>query len=89
MRDIWRVRHGGRPCDVLLVVLYASPSGVKLAATAGPSQRDPTHIDLAPAAVEAVARRALAAPDRHVARRLALGMEASPTATCGPSLKDA
>lgn len=85
IRDIWRVRHGGRPCDVLLVVLYASSAGVELAATAGPSQGDPTYIDLPAAAVEAVARRALAAPNRHTARRIVLEIEAAAATGRDPS----
>lgn len=69
LRVAWDQRHAARPAEVLLVVLYLS-GDIWKAAAAGPSACDSIAFDLEPLFVERIARLALAARDRHVARRI-------------------
>lgn len=67
LEKLWEERHGGRPADLLLVVLYRE-GDYEFAALAGPETGRVT-LDLSPNDVEAIAQRALSARDRHHARR--------------------
>jgi len=65
LRSTWKVRQGGRPAPLLLVVLHGDR-----AAVCGPAGDDPpAHIGLDRGQVERICREALQAPDRHAAHR--------------------
>lgn len=69
LRTLFKRRHSGRPSPVIVVVIYASPSGDNLAAVVGTSG-DPTPVtSLRVDVVRRVCDEVLAEPDRHAAVR--------------------
>jgi hypothetical protein len=74
VRRLWKLRHGGRPSPVLLVVGYPGHDGPCFS-VCGPAGEHPTLLhDLPLSQTERLADAALAEPNRHAAIRFLVSM---------------
>lgn len=73
-RALWKLRQGGRPSPLLLIVGYESHAGPRVAVCGPVGEHPPFVADLDPAQVERLAGAALAEPSRHAAIRLLVAM---------------